>query len=98
MMASMEHATISELKNQLSAYLKKVIAGSSVLILDRNRPIAKIERVAEADYPAGRVERLARTGLLRRGTAKLDLQTLVPAAGGSAKVVDALLEDRHHGR
>jgi len=56
----MEQATISELKNQLSAYLKKVAAGSTVLILDRNRPIAKIERVVEADHPDGRLERLAR--------------------------------------
>ena len=52
----MEHATISELKNQLSAYLKKVVAGSSVLIFDRNRPIAKIERVAETDHPDSRLQ------------------------------------------
>ncbi|WP_369294471.1 type II toxin-antitoxin system Phd/YefM family antitoxin, partial [Klebsiella pneumoniae] len=36
----MEKATISELKNRLSAYLKKVRAGHTVLILDRDRPVA----------------------------------------------------------
>ena len=97
-MARMEHATISELKNQLSAYLKKVIAGSSVLILDRNRPIAKIERVDSNDHPDGRLERLARAGLLRRGSGKLDVQSLLPPAGASANVVDALLEERRSGR
>lgn len=97
-MAYMEQATISELKNQLSAYLKKVVAGSAVLILDRNRPIAKIERVVEADHPEGRLERLARAGLLRRGTAKLEVQTLVPPIGAGANVVDALIEERRNGR
>lgn len=97
-MACMEQATISELKNQLSAYLKRVVAGSAVLILDRNRPIAKIERVVEADHPEGRLERLARAGLLRRGTAKLEVQTLVPPIGAGANVVDALIEERRNGR
>lgn len=97
-MARMEHATISELKNQLSAYLKKVVAGNAVLILDRNRPIAKIERVVEADYPEGRLERLARAGLVRRGTAKLDVQSLIPLTGADANVVDALIEERRSGR
>ena len=38
----MEKATISDLKNQLSAYLAKVRAGASVLILDRDQPVARI--------------------------------------------------------
>jgi hypothetical protein len=33
----MEAAAISDLKNQLSAYLARVRAGASVLILDRDR-------------------------------------------------------------
>ena len=36
----MEKATISQLKNSLSAYLKRVRAGQTVLILDREEPIA----------------------------------------------------------
>ena len=38
----MQRATVSELKSRLSAYLKKVRAGETVLILDRNQPVAKI--------------------------------------------------------
>ena len=41
----MERVTISQLKNSLSAYLKKVRAGQTVLILDRDEPIAMLERV-----------------------------------------------------
>jgi prevent-host-death family protein len=98
MMANMEHVTISELKNQLSAYLKKVVAGGSVLIHDRHRPIAKLERVAETDHPDGRLERLARAGLLRRGSSKLDVGTLTAPVSADASVVDALLAERRDGR
>ena len=40
----MEKATISELKNQLSAYLKKVRSGATVVIYDRDQPIATLRR------------------------------------------------------
>jgi prevent-host-death family protein len=45
----MERASISQLKNSLSAYLDKVRSGVTVLVLDRNRPIARIERAGGAD-------------------------------------------------
>src|SRR3990172_3653082 len=54
----MYKATISELKNHLSAYLKKVQAGETVLVFDRNRPIARIER-AGGVHEGGRAELLA---------------------------------------
>ena len=38
-------ATISDLRNRLSDYLRKVRAGETVLVLDRDRPIARIERI-----------------------------------------------------
>ena len=44
----MEKATISEIKNRLSAYLKKVKAGQSILILDRDQPVARLERVGSS--------------------------------------------------
>ena len=34
-----------KIKNRLSAYLKKVKAGQSILILDRDQPVARLERV-----------------------------------------------------
>ena len=63
----MESVTISQLKNSLSAYLKKVRAGQTVLILDRDEPIAVLERVDQQIL--GRDERLARleqAGLIKR--------------------------------
>ena len=41
----MDKATISKLKNNLSAYLRKVRAGHAVVIYDRDVPIARLERM-----------------------------------------------------
>ncbi len=38
----MIRATISELKNGLSAYLRQVKSGESVLVLDRKTPVARL--------------------------------------------------------
>lgn len=95
----MEKATISELKNRLSAYLQRVRAGETVLILDRDQPIARIERVTVDTDHDDRLRRLERAGILRRAVEPLSLETLrsnVPRA--SASVVRALLDDRAEGR
>lgn len=95
----MEKATISELKNSLSAYLKKVRAGQSVLILDRDRPVARIERIeasAAADDPVARLER---AGLVRRAREPVPMKLLrqePPRARRS--VVRALIDERREGR
>lgn len=38
----MEQATISQLKNGLSAYLRKVKLGESVLVMERKKPVARL--------------------------------------------------------
>jgi prevent-host-death family protein len=45
----MRSVNIADLKNNLSRYLNKVRDGEEVLIRDRNRPIAKIVPLAQAD-------------------------------------------------
>lgn len=95
----MEKATISELKNRLSAYLKKVRAGRVILVVDRDEPIARLERIPPGAASDDRVGRLERAGLVRRGAGKLDLAELRRAAPKARRsVVDALLEDRREGR
>ena len=95
----MEKATISELKNRLSEYLKKVRAGHTVLIFDRDQPVARLERVTGGAQSEGRLARLERAGLLRRGRNDTPLKALraaVPKAKRS--VTQALLEERREGR
>jgi len=71
----MKRAKIAELKNNLSRYLDRVRAGESVLILDRDTPIARLvplQPEPSAGVPAAeRLSRLERQGVLRRGTGRL---------------------------
>ena len=61
----MKKVTISELKNNLSAYLKKVQAGTSVLVYDRNCPVARIEPLGRRAPDSERMARLYAAGILR---------------------------------
>lgn len=98
----MEKATISQLKNSLSAYLDKVRAGETVLVLDRAKPIARIERVDAGDaMDAGvaRLVRLERAGLVRRAAGTLSAKDVGGKAPKAKKsVVAALLEERRESR
>ena len=97
----MERVSISQLKDQLSAYLKKVRAGETVLVMDRNTPIAQLTPVAAPSKDAERIARLESKGILTppRGP-RLTLEELernVVVAPG-ADVLGALLEERREGR
>jgi prevent-host-death family protein len=95
----MEKATISEIKNHLSAYLKKVRTGVSVLILDRNQPVARLERIEANEYPDERLTRLELQGVVRRSTKPVPLDLLrSPAPKPKDSVLQALLEERQEGR
>jgi antitoxin (DNA-binding transcriptional repressor) of toxin-antitoxin stability system len=68
-------ARIAQLKDQLSRYLDHVRSGETVLVFDRDRPIARLVPLArapaEAGVDEGRLDRLERAGLIRRGTGGL---------------------------
>ena len=95
----MQKATISQIKNRLSAYLQKVRAGESILILDRDQPIARIEPVRHEDDPEGRIAALVREGLLKPASKTLPLKLLksIKPTRGSG-VLEALLDERREGR
>src|SRR2546422_11124982 len=68
----MKKARIAELKNNLSRYLEHVRGGGSVLVLDRDRPIAQLAPLTRTVSTTGavreRLKRLEHRGLIRRGT------------------------------
>ena len=68
----MKKAGIAELKNNLSRYLDQVKNGESILVMDRNHPVAQITPLHKAAGGAverdGRLSRLERKGLIRRGS------------------------------
>lgn len=93
---------IAELKNRLSYYLRRVQRGESILVCDRDRVIARIERVdphapgAESDTEW--LDRLERRGVIRRGTGKLSRQWLARRPAVGVDIVAALLRERDEGR
>jgi len=95
----MEKASISDLKNRLSAYLQKVRAGETILVCDRNEPVARIERIADGGDDDDRLTRLRRAGLLAPPTRPMPIEALrQPAPRPAKSVVAALLEEREEGR
>jgi prevent-host-death family protein len=95
----MNKATISQLKNHLSAYLRKVRAGQPLLVMDRDEPVARIERVEAGGAADDRLARLERAGLVRRASRPLD-PDVVAGKGPKARksVLQALIEERREGR
>jgi prevent-host-death family protein len=99
--ARIRAANITEAKNNLSKLIKQVRHGESVLILDRNIPVALLEPLppgsSEADE--ARLAELERQRVLKRGRGKVpkDFWTRPrPKLKGSA--VDALLQERKEAR
>lgn len=98
----MKTVKIAELKNRLSYYLRRVQRGESILVCDRDRVIARIERVAgqgpvpESD--AAWLDRLERHGVIRRGAGKPMREWLARKPLVGVDVVAALLQEREEGR
>jgi prevent-host-death family protein len=98
----MKRATLTETKNNLSALVDQVQHGETILILDRGRPVARLESVlSEMDDPEGRLARLERQGLLRRAAAPLPREILAqrpPRPSGGTGALEALLAERREDR
>lgn len=96
----MKKVKIAELRNNLSRYLAHVREGGTVVVLDRDRPIARVVPLARGRGKVNdeRLAELERQGVIRRGTGRL------PAwfgrgrpRGGTSGVLATLLEERRGG-
>jgi prevent-host-death family protein len=68
----MKTASVTELKAQLAHYLRMVRRGTEVQVLERGVPIARLVGIQPASgLDAERLERLARAGIVRRGSGDL---------------------------
>lgn len=100
----MKRAGIAELKNNLSRYLDHVRAGGTVVVCDRNVPVAQIVPIERArsrkEEDEERLARLERKGLIRRGKGNA-LQWLkhrkLPRGRLKNGLVQAVLEERESG-
>ena len=98
----MEKATIAKFKNNLSAYLRKVRAGQTVVIYDRRVPIACVERIESTGRSADRLALLRAQGITRppsRSTSARQLHALLSKPlPRSADLSRALREERDQTR
>jgi prevent-host-death family protein len=99
----MRKASITEAKNRLSALIDSLKGGSSVLIVDRGRPVARLEPVTAggAAEQSGRLSRLVREGIVRPGRVPPSRALFTeppPRPKGGASAVAALIAERREGR
>jgi prevent-host-death family protein len=97
----MKNARISELRDKLSEYLARVRKGETVIVYDRDTPIARIDPIAPA--PADTPELVLEA--YRRGIATPPkirdgkrLPMPPPKPKKPARLLEALLEERRTGR
>ncbi len=93
----MKKASISQVKSKLSAYLKDVQRGETVLIFDRDKPVARLEPVSRKDIPdEERIKELVRLGIVTAPRGKLDVKAFIsmPGLPPGVDAVRAVLEER----
>lgn len=99
----MKRASVTEAKNNLSALIDGLKGGSPVLIVDRGRPVARLEPVTggHEGEQDGRLSRLFREGVVRprrKAPAKSLFGSQPPRAAAGLSAVNALIEERREGR
>ena len=92
-MVTMTTVSISDLKANLSRYLREVRRGGEVQVLDRGAPVARLVPVTARDDEGVR-ERLVAAGLLRPGNGEADAILESPPLRLPVGISDALSEDR----
>ena len=95
----MKTASVSELKDRLSAHLEVVKAGEPVLVTDRRRPVAVLQPVAPGGIEAADLQGLLVAGAVTLPERSLDVRAFLKhpqavATGGLGKALDEEREGR----
>jgi prevent-host-death family protein len=95
----MQRTSITDAKNNLSALIDRVRRGETVLICDRNRPVARLQPVGPGDTPgadASWLGSLIRDGLVAPAGKPLSIRSLPKPVKPArpVSIVDALRADR----
>ncbi|MGD0798880.1 MAG: type II toxin-antitoxin system prevent-host-death family antitoxin [Acidobacteriaceae bacterium] len=96
----MRSVNIAELKNRLSAYVKYAKAGETIVIRDRNTPVARLVPFVADDGLSDEERQLVADGILRPGRRPRDLSRLwsMPEAKVSSdSAIQAILDERNEG-
>ena len=92
----MQTASISELKANLSRYVREVQRGGEVQVLHRGTPVARL--VAPAPGQDDNRQRLIAAGVIRPGTGSARRILDKPPLKLGTSVLEALLEERREAR
>ncbi len=92
-------AAVGELKANLSRYLRRVKAGETILVTERNAAIARLVPVRAAEDGDERLRQLERVGLATTGSGRLpkDFWKLPRGKDEKGRVRSAVLEERKEG-
>jgi antitoxin (DNA-binding transcriptional repressor) of toxin-antitoxin stability system len=95
----MKVASISELKDSLSAHLERVRAGELVVVTDRRSPVATLERIAPGTMHGG-VMTLISEGIVAPRKEDLNLEAFFSTAAAQSDqgLVSAIADERKEGR
>jgi antitoxin (DNA-binding transcriptional repressor) of toxin-antitoxin stability system len=96
----MKNARISELRDGLSDYLARVRKGETIIVYDRDTPIARIEPITLEENAPEWLQNAYRRGIATppriRDGARIALPPYKPKR--PARLLEALLEERRTGR
>jgi prevent-host-death family protein len=96
----MRSVNIAELKNRLSTYITYAKAGETIVIRDRNTPVAQLVPIPVDDGLTEEQRSLIADGILRMGKLPWDIAALdhlpMPNVEGNAGT-QAVLEERDEG-
>ena len=87
-----KEAGIRELKTHLSAYLRRVKAGETIIITERGTPVGRIVLIGAS--LENQMEALVHAGLVSWNGKKLRRITPVARAKDAKTVAELLIEDR----
>lgn len=97
----MRYEPISLVKNNLSAMVREVQQGETIIITDHGRPVARLEPMGPIDQSDARLRALVDDGLVSLPRKPADagvLELPMPSVVAGPSAVDYLLEEREAGR
>jgi prevent-host-death family protein len=92
-MVTMATASVSELKANLSRYLREIRRGGEIEVLDRGTPVARLVPPAAND-DAGIRERLIAKGMVRPGNGRAAAILETPPLALRTSLLEALEDER----
>jgi prevent-host-death family protein len=89
------NVSVRDLKNGLSAYLRLVRRGETIIVTDRGEPVAELSQASREQLSVDqRLAKLAESGELRLPKGKRSLEKVTPSRIRGRALSATLLEDR----